>query len=70
MGPMMTLSIVNIVIDMTILFIPVKVILPLRVPLRQNISLIIISAAGGFVCAAAMERTILMPRLLTAVDYS
>ncbi|CAH0055190.1 unnamed protein product [Clonostachys solani] len=70
MGPMMTLSIANIVIDIIILFIPVKVVLPLKIPLRQKISLIIIFAAGGFVCAAAIQRTILMPRLLTAVDYS
>lgn len=47
MGPMMTLSIANIIIDIIILFIPVKVILPLKIPLRQKISLIIIFAAGG-----------------------
>ncbi|VUC27041.1 unnamed protein product [Clonostachys rosea] len=88
MGPMMTLSIANIIIDIIILFIPVKVVLPLKIPLRQKISLIIIFAAGGLyvdpfrwnlatlsnysnsVCAAAIQRTILMPRLLNAVDYS
>ncbi|KAM4057271.1 integral membrane protein [Hirsutella rhossiliensis] len=68
--PMMVLSIANIVIDLVILFLPVKVIVPLQIPLRQKISLVLLFATGGFVCAAAIKRTLIMPPLMSSPDYS
>lgn len=66
MGPMMTLSIANIIIDIIVLFIPVKVILPLKIPLRQKISLIIIFAAGGLYVEPSVHQ-ILAPFLMSLI---
>ena len=45
--PMMVLSIANIVIDLVILILPVKVIVPLQIPVRQKLSLTFLFATGG-----------------------
>lgn len=45
--PMMVLSIANIVIDLVILFLPVKVVVPLQIPVRQKITLVLLFATGG-----------------------
>ncbi|KAK7427173.1 hypothetical protein QQZ08_006286 [Neonectria magnoliae] len=46
--PMMTLSIFNIVIDLFILVLPIRIVIPLQIPLRQKISLALLFATGGF----------------------
>ncbi|KJZ76498.1 hypothetical protein HIM_04227 [Hirsutella minnesotensis 3608] len=68
--PMMVLSIANILIDLIILVLPVKVIVPLQIPTRQKVSLVLLFATGGFVCCAAIKRTIIMPPLMRSPDYS
>ncbi|PHH86180.1 hypothetical protein CDD83_10603 [Cordyceps sp. RAO-2017] len=68
--PMMVLSIANILIDLVILCLPIKVIVPLQIPTRQKLSLVFLFATGGFVCAAAIKRTIIMPPLLASTDYA
>ncbi|PHH66162.1 hypothetical protein CDD81_225 [Ophiocordyceps australis] len=68
--PMMVLSIANILIDLVILCLPLKVVLPLQIPTRQKLSLVLLFATGGFVCAAAIKRTIIMPPLLASTDYT
>lgn len=45
--PMMTLSVANIVIDFSILLIPIHVVVPLQMPRRQKLSLILLFATGG-----------------------
>lgn len=47
MVPMMVLSSANILIDLVILFIPVKVFLELNMSKRQRMSLIALFGAGG-----------------------
>lgn len=47
MVPMMTLSVANAVIDIVILLIPVRVVLPLKIPRRQKVSLVLLFATGG-----------------------
>lgn len=47
MIPMMTLSAANIVIDIIILLIPVKVVWSLQMARRQKVSLVFLFATGG-----------------------
>ncbi|KXJ87830.1 hypothetical protein Micbo1qcDRAFT_207595 [Microdochium bolleyi] len=68
--PMMTLSTANILIDVIILLIPIKVFLELHMSKRQRSSLIALFGAGGFVCAVAIQRTIILPSLLNSTDYT
>ncbi|KAI5465423.1 hypothetical protein BGZ63DRAFT_399893 [Mariannaea sp. PMI_226] len=68
--PMLTLSIANIIIDALILVLPIRIVIPLQIPLRQKVSLAILFATGGFVCVASIKRTIIMSPLLQSNDYS
>ena len=96
MIPMMTLSVANAVIDVVILLIPLRVVLPLQMPARQKASLVLLFATGGLwvfllsqtplclfrsvandlfsnlcsVCAATIQRTVILPGLLRAKDYT
>lgn len=45
--PMLTLSIANIVIDLFVLLLPIRIVIPLQIPLRQKISLALLFATGG-----------------------
>lgn len=45
--PMMVLGIINIAIDISILLLPVRVVLPLQMPGRQKLSLIFLFMTGG-----------------------
>lgn len=45
--PMMVLSVANIAIDVVILCLPVPVMMPLQIPLRQKLSLTFLFATGG-----------------------
>lgn len=47
LAPMMALSVANIVIDVVILCLPVPVIVPLQMPLRQKATLTLLFATGG-----------------------
>nr|XP_036578664.1 uncharacterized protein CTRU02_11254 [Colletotrichum truncatum]KAF6785996.1 integral membrane protein [Colletotrichum truncatum] len=68
--PMMTLSVANIFIDIVILLIPIKVVWSLQMARRQKMSLVLLFATGGFVCTAAIQRTIILPPLLESSDYT
>ncbi|KAH6898181.1 hypothetical protein B0T10DRAFT_453523 [Thelonectria olida] len=68
--PMLTLSIANIVIDALILVLPIRIVIPLQIPLRQKISLALLFATGGFVCVASIKRTLIVSPLLKSNDYS
>jgi hypothetical protein len=45
--PMMTLSVANILLDTVVLLLPVKVVLPLQIPRRQKLSLVLLFTTGG-----------------------
>jgi hypothetical protein len=45
--PMMTLSVANILLDTVILLLPIRVVLPLQIPTRQKVSLILLFMTGG-----------------------
>ncbi|KAK2608353.1 hypothetical protein N8I77_006971 [Diaporthe amygdali] len=67
---MMTLSVANILIDMTILLLPVGVVVPLQMPKMQKASLLVLFATGGFVCGIAIYRTYILPGLLRSSDWT
>ncbi|KAF4979255.1 hypothetical protein FZEAL_4500 [Fusarium zealandicum] len=68
--PMFTLAILNIIIDLFVLSVPIRIVLPLQIPMRQKISLAFLFATGGFVCIASIKRTIITSPLLHATDYT
>ncbi|KAL6849840.1 hypothetical protein ACO1O0_009385 [Amphichorda felina] len=70
MIPMMVLSVANAVIDLLILLIPLPVVVPLKISTRQKVSLILLFGTGGLVCAATIKRTVILPGLLSAADYT
>ncbi|CAM1505082.1 Fc.00g107190.m01.CDS01 [Cosmosporella sp. VM-42] len=68
--PMMFLSVANIVFDVVLLLLPIRIVLPLQIPVRQKISLGFLFATGGFICAVAIKRTFIMYPLLKSQDYT
>ncbi|KAF4776916.1 integral membrane protein [Colletotrichum scovillei] len=66
----MILSIANIIMDVAILLLPLKIVIPLQMARRQKVSVILLFATGTFVCASAIKRTIILPPLLKSADYS
>lgn len=70
MIPMMTLGIANIIVDVIILTLPIKIVLPLQIPTRQKVSLGLLFATGGMVCAVAIKRTVILPPMLESEDMT
>ncbi|KAK8133014.1 hypothetical protein PG999_001187 [Apiospora kogelbergensis] len=66
----MGLSISNIIMDIIILLIPVHVVYPLQMSKRQKVSLVMLFATGGLVCASAIKRTVILPPLMHSADYT
>ncbi|KAK8064604.1 hypothetical protein PG994_007242 [Apiospora phragmitis] len=66
----MGLSVSNIIMDFIILLIPVHVVYPLQMSKRQKISLVILFATGGLVCASAIKRAVILPPLMHNLEYS
>ncbi|KAK1459946.1 integral membrane protein [Colletotrichum melonis] len=75
----MILSIANIIMDVVILLLPLKIVIPLQMARRQKVSVILMFATGIFitpvltarcVCASAIKRTIILPSLLKSAGYS
>ncbi|KAK1622453.1 hypothetical protein BDP81DRAFT_334226, partial [Colletotrichum phormii] len=66
----MILSIANIIMDVVMLLLPLKIVIPLQMARRQKASVILLFATGIFVCASAIKRTIILPPLLKSANYS
>ncbi|KAI3556378.1 integral membrane protein [Colletotrichum abscissum] len=66
----MTLSIANIIMDVVILLLPLKIVIPLQMARRQKVSVILMFATETFTCVSAIKRTIILPPLLKSADYS
>lgn len=45
--PMLTLAIANILIDLSVLCLPIRIVIPLQIPTPQKISLALLFATGG-----------------------
>ncbi|POR37500.1 Uncharacterized protein TPAR_02288 [Tolypocladium paradoxum] len=70
LAPMMVLSVANIALDVVVLCLPIPVVAPLQMPLRQKVTLTLLFATGGFVVAAAIKRAVIMGPLLASPDYT
>lgn len=66
----LALSIFNIVTDLITLVLPMRIVLPLQMPKRQKVTLIIVFLSGAFVCASAIARTVLLIPLFNSPDYT
>ncbi|KAL0783400.1 hypothetical protein CaCOL14_001306 [Colletotrichum acutatum] len=66
----MIFSIANIIMDVVILLLPLKIVIPLQMSRRQKVFVILLFATGTFVCASAIKRTIVLPPMLGSADYS
>ncbi|KAI1391017.1 uncharacterized protein F4822DRAFT_395204 [Hypoxylon trugodes] len=64
-----TLSSLNIGIDIIILLLPIPLVIRMQLPTRQKISVILLFATGIFVCAVALKRVIYIPVLEASEDY-
>ncbi|KAI0019218.1 hypothetical protein F4780DRAFT_454421 [Xylariomycetidae sp. FL0641] len=58
-----TASIANVCMDIVILLVPLYIVVPLQIPRRQKLSLILLFATGGFVIIAAVQNIILTGKL-------
>jgi hypothetical protein len=67
-GGYLALSILNIVIDVATLSIPIPILLPLQITVRQKISLIALFGAGAIVCAITIARASIIPGLKASQD--
>ncbi|KAK8065069.1 hypothetical protein PG997_011816 [Apiospora hydei] len=67
-GGYLALSILNILIDVATLSIPVPILLPLQITVRQKISLIALFGAGAIVCAITIARASIIPSLKASLD--
>uniref|UniRef100_A0A093UZX3 Rhodopsin domain-containing protein n=1 Tax=Talaromyces marneffei PM1 TaxID=1077442 RepID=A0A093UZX3_TALMA len=60
----------NIMTDMTILFMPIPALVPLDLPLRQKVACCCIFALGGFVCITSICRLLSLKTLFNSHDRS
>ncbi|OTB07811.1 hypothetical protein M426DRAFT_317702 [Hypoxylon sp. CI-4A] len=64
-----TLSSLNIGIDIIILLLPIPLVLRMQLPRRQKISVILLFATGIVVCCVALKRVTYIPVLEASEDY-
>ncbi|KAK7942394.1 Satratoxin biosynthesis SC1 cluster protein 4, partial [Apiospora aurea] len=62
-------SCLNIVMDVVILLLPVPIVIPLQIPTRQKVLLVLTFATGVFVCVVAIYRVSYIPTLEASDDY-
>ncbi|KAK8878743.1 Satratoxin biosynthesis SC1 cluster protein 4 [Apiospora arundinis] len=62
-------SCMNIVMDVAILLLPIPIVIPLQIPTRQKILLVLTFATGVFVCVVAIYRVSYIPTLEASDDY-
>ncbi|KAL2288749.1 hypothetical protein FJTKL_03417 [Diaporthe vaccinii] len=68
---MLVLSIANILVDAALFILPLPVIAPLQMRIEKKVSLILLFATGGLVCAAATTRTVIMfAGVMQSADYT
>ncbi|KAK1710853.1 uncharacterized protein BDZ83DRAFT_766078 [Colletotrichum acutatum] len=66
----MIFSIANIIMDVVILLLPLKIVIPLQMSRRQKVFVILLFATGTFVCASAIKRTIVLPPMLGTEQFN
>ncbi|OTA92658.1 hypothetical protein M434DRAFT_396323 [Hypoxylon sp. CO27-5] len=64
-----SLSSLNIGIDVVILLLPIPLVIRMQLPIRQKISVILLFATGIVVCCVALKRVTYIPTLEASEDY-
>ncbi|KAM0540619.1 hypothetical protein ACHAPJ_013563 [Fusarium lateritium] len=68
--PVLLLAVCNIVVDCFVLCLPIRIVQPLQIPLRQKISLAVLFATGGFIIIVSIRRATVTYPILHATDYT
>ncbi|RYP51413.1 hypothetical protein DL769_010816 [Monosporascus sp. CRB-8-3] len=67
---LLTASIANVAMDLVILVLPLPVVVPLQIPWRRKVSLMLLFATGSFVIVVAVYNCVLTIKLFNSDDYT
>ncbi|KAF4456021.1 hypothetical protein F53441_1742 [Fusarium austroafricanum] len=60
----------SVVVDAFLLLLPIRIVQPLQIPLRQKISLAVLFATGGMIIIVSIRRATVTIPILETVDYT
>ncbi|KAF5974640.1 L-fucose permease [Fusarium coicis] len=69
-GFFLAASVANVVMDLVILLLPLRIIIPLQIPRRQKMSLLFLFTTGGFVIIVAIYNCVLTVKLFSSPNYT
>ncbi|KAI1071496.1 hypothetical protein LB507_005276 [Fusarium sp. FIESC RH6] len=69
-GFFLAASVANVVMDLVILLLPLRIVIPLQIPRRQKMSLLFLFTTGGFVIIVAIYNCILTVKLFSSPNYT
>ncbi|KAF4987656.1 hypothetical protein FGRMN_10247 [Fusarium graminum] len=69
-GFFLAASVANVVMDLVILLLPLRIVIPLQIPRRQKMSLLFLFTTGGFVIIVAIYSCILTVKLFSSPNYT
>ncbi|KAJ3539711.1 hypothetical protein NM208_g5376 [Fusarium decemcellulare] len=69
-GFFLAASVANVVMDLVILLLPLRIVIPLQIPRRQKLSLLFLFTTGGFVIIVAIYNCVLTVKLFSSPNYT
>ncbi|KAF5663060.1 L-fucose permease [Fusarium circinatum] len=69
-GFFLAASVANVIMDMVILLLPLRIVIPLQIPRRQKMSLLFLFTTGGFVIIVAIYNCVLTVKLFSSPNYT
>ncbi|KAF4964764.1 hypothetical protein FSARC_7363 [Fusarium sarcochroum] len=69
-GFFLAASVANVVMDLVILLLPLRIVIPLQIPRRQKMSLLFLFTTGGFVIIVAIYNCVLTVQLFSSPNYT
>ncbi|KAF5714423.1 L-fucose permease [Fusarium globosum] len=69
-GFFLAASVANVVMDLVILLLPLRIVIPLQIPRRQKMSLLFLFTTGGFVIIVAVYNCVLTVKLFSSPNYT
>ncbi|KAJ4244742.1 hypothetical protein NW762_014318 [Fusarium torreyae] len=69
-GFFLAASVANVVMDLIILLLPLRIVIPLQIPRRQKMSLLFLFTTGGFVIIVAIYNCVLTVQLFSSLNYT
>ncbi|KAJ4171391.1 hypothetical protein NW754_013160 [Fusarium falciforme] len=69
-GFFLAASVANVVMDLVILLLPLRIVIPLQIPRRQKLSLLLLFTTGGFVIIVAIYNCVLTIKLFSSANYT